>query len=888
MKKSLKAGLEKQIKKIESMEDQVSRAEALAAVAEDIVPDSPFMGHVLELVLATDPAYGGRLRAYQSLLPKLTSELKLHALQMVEKQSNEKVQAEELGMLAPHLPPDAYSQALNIAANIQYEAARGRALGGLFPYLPDSEREQALSILQSFNDPAERAYATLDLIRYMKNDIGPILDDLIRSSESVEDPRTRSHIFTLLAPLLDREGNHEMARELLYRAEEIINSTKDGRLQGQLKTAWGQHYLQSKDFSAAFEAFEQALKITDEDNERAALLNPLGQTLRSMGNADQALNTFLKSADLNQKINKPMAEYEANKNIAEIYREMGHPEKAAAAEHRISDLTQTLKAKGQFIEEDNIHYADFNLTTRFVPDIPTEEDVLEFKPLVRALGDMLSDSKTSLPLAIALTAPWGGGKSSLMKQLIKYLTEGNEKAIGRRWQTVWFDAWKYETNEQVWASLAKIIYDQPQKSMTRWERVKFRFQLERKRGNLGRELVLAMLTVALGFAAGFIGSSWIQICKNFPILTTSGVLIGLAGFLSRYGTELWQPFKRAMDRHSERKKKYNERLGFTAEANEDIGHLVDAITSSQSKALVIFVDDLDRCGPRHVADVVEAINQIFNSDETRRCAFILGMDRDVVVASIEHEYRHVINKLKHINPVLAAHFGENFLGKIVQTTIQIPPPSSTALAGLLSTITGNDPPKDLAATQQPIDQQQVEKAVHAFRQAELNNPVDAEKRRAEVEKSLPGIRTEDVDEALRQVRADLLTSDSNDVAMAEFAILKYLPPNPRTLKRFDNLFRLQLHVTNNTPGCRISFHYDEIEAMARWVALRFRWPDLAKLIDKKPPLLENLDQAVNEGQTPSSDIKKWLNDVYLRGLLRAKKENARVSGLPFDTFLRVT
>jgi len=170
----------------------------------------------------------------------------------------------------------------------------------------------------------------------------------------------------------------------------------------------------------------------------------------------------------------------------------------------------------------------------------------------------------------------------------------------------------------------------------------------------------------------------------------------------------------------------------------------------------------------------------------------------------------------------------------------------------------------------------------------LKNPVDAEKQRDKVEKSLPDIRPEDVDEALRQVRGDLLTSDSKDVATAEFAVLKYLPPNPRTLKRFDNLFRLQLHVTNNTPGCRINFKYEEIEAMARWVALRFRWPDLAKLIDKDPSLLENLDQSVNDDQTPSDEIKKWIYDDYLRGLLSTGQKGTRVSALPFDTFLRVT
>jgi hypothetical protein len=70
--------------------------------------------------------------------------------------------------------------------------------------------------------------------------------------------------------------------------------------------------------------------------------------------------------------------------------------------------------------------------------------------------------------------------------------------------------------------------------------------------------------------------------------------------------------------------------------------------------------------------------------------------------------------------------------------------------------------------------------------------------------------------------------------------------------------------------------------------LRLSWPDLAKLIDKDPSLLENLDQTVNEGSAPSDKIKKWLDDDNLKGLLATKQKGARISDLPFDTFLRIT
>lgn len=95
---------------------------------------------------------------------------------------------------------------------------------------------------------------------------------------------------------------------------------------------------------------------------------------------------------------------------------------------------------------------------------------------------------------------------------------------------------------------------------------------------------MTLLTVLGGALAGFIGSRWADLSQAFPVLTASGVLVAATGFFSRYGTDLWQPFKRAMDRHAQLKTKYSQRQGFTAEANQDIGHLIKAITHKPDKA----------------------------------------------------------------------------------------------------------------------------------------------------------------------------------------------------------------------------------------------------------------------------------------------------------------
>ena len=122
--------------------------------------------------------------------------------------------------------------------------------------------------------------------------------------------------------------------------------------------------------------------------------------------------------------------------------------------------------------------------------------------------------------------------------------------------------------------------------------------------------------------------------------------------------------------------------------------------------------------------------------------------------------------------------------------------------------------------------------------------------------------------------------------------------NPRQIKRFDNAFRLQLYVANQDRDCELDFTLDELVALGRWVALRLRWPELAKALDDEPALLGVLEANANE-IAPQADLdeiarlqkryKRWfedreilefLNDVHLG-------EARRVSTLEPGSFLHV-
>lgn len=75
---------------------------------------------------------------------------------------------------------------------------------------------------------------------------------------------------------------------------------------------------------------------------------------------------------------------------------------------------------------------------------------------------------------------------------------------------------------------------------------------------------------------------------------------------------------------------YNAKLGFVHFAEEDLERVLDLIT----KPIVIFIDDLDRCSPDKVAALTEAIN-LFLAGEFKNCIFVLGMDSEIIAASLE-------------------------------------------------------------------------------------------------------------------------------------------------------------------------------------------------------------------------------------------------------------
>jgi len=536
----------------------------------------------------------------------------------------------------------------------------------------------------------------------------------------------------------------------------------------------------------------------------------------------------------------------------------------------------------------------FGLTARAISDLPAQQDVLGFAPLVEGLRALLSSRRTQLPLAIAVTAPWGAGKSSVMLQLRELLrSPGDRQPRERTWWTVDFAAWKYERSERLWAALAKAIYEQPQADMGVGQRVAFRVRVEWTR---------------LGWRKFLLKSAWPPVAAAVAVLTALAVgddlgsseapaatLVTSAAAFVTGAAHYWgiasKPFKRAIERYASAPA-YESQLGFTAEADRDIRSLTRVLapdTDDDPHALAVFVDDLDRCSSTHVVEVVEAMNQIFNSDERHGCVFVLGMDREVVATSIEVAHQATVKSLKDAGRGVGEDFGMSFLAKLVQLSVAVPRPNAEAIERLLAQVAGSRPP----ASPEAPSVQAVETAEEEIRQQAPETLEEVGT--ASSDADLTGAAAQ---AAERRMRA-LLIGDSPDVVTAEFEVLRSLDRNPRQIKRFDNAFRLQLYVANEDPECRLDFSLDQLVALGKWVALRLRWPELAEALDDEPALIEALEASANDDGSSLSAVRhraleqrysRWFSDPVVSRFLRDVEKGAearRLARLEPGSFLRV-
>ena len=360
---------------------------------------------------------------------------------------------------------------------------------------------------------------------------------------------------------------------------------------------------------------------------------------------------FKESPNLNEPPKSIFANFQGDKETKEQY------------EQTENDTSDSFKLKGEVSAR--IIPSSERVTNPAINDSPSDRDSIGFTPYVQALSRMIIHPKTMTPLTIGIMGPWGSGKTSFMKQV-----KANIKSLDKNVKHVEFNAWKYEVQEKLWAAFLQKIVLQIENDLCWGQKKRLKIRSIWKKLNIFALLWNFVLTAALFIFAFYIFQRFnVELKWSLIILIPFGAL---AVFLNPL-TDLWKKWKMPLGIDIAEMFSENhiaENITNFIEFESDLNRILDQYIGNKGR-LVIYIDDLDRCSPNKVVDVLETINVFLDTD---RCIFLLGLDQPKVVMAINVKFKDHIELMDKSNIYIKSRndFGEGFLEKIIQVPIYVP------------------------------------------------------------------------------------------------------------------------------------------------------------------------------------------------------------------------
>jgi len=241
---------------------------------------------------------------------------------------------------------------------------------------------------------------------------------------------------------------------------------------------------------------------------------------------------------------------------------------------------------------------------------------LEIEDLLHKKSDFIErfyqlvDDVVEPPFAISVDGLWGTGKTTVMQLL-------QSKFRDRNYPVFWFNPWKYSQNSDVvLAFLQALVKDKD-----------YQPAFEKIKASSGK-IFQVVMDIGLNTA--------------LKMVTQGAVSLG---DVKKQFEDVELPFET-----------YQDMIVKLEDAFRD---MVNAISESKKKPLIIFLDDFDRCLPQDAIKLLEALKNLF---VTKGCqvVFICGIDTRVAKNFIRDHYK------------VTDEFAINYFRKIFNLTVSMP------------------------------------------------------------------------------------------------------------------------------------------------------------------------------------------------------------------------
>ena len=211
---------------------------------------------------------------------------------------------------------------------------------------------------------------------------------------------------------------------------------------------------------------------------------------------------------------------------------------------------------------------------------------------------------------IAIYGSWGIGKSCLMKTIQRNLPE-------KEFETVWFDTWKYEKDDNLPYSLLKYM-------------TKDKIVNKLKKN----------------------GKNILEIGYNILKSMAKEVDINLGIVSVKPGDSI------------DEVQKLDEERVKNIEDNKCLWEKIDEFEKEYSKInfdnkkLVVFLDDLDRCESENIINLISSIKLLLSVN--KNIIFIIGIDKKAVTLALKNKYNNDFNKAdEYLEKIFPINFSIN-------------------------------------------------------------------------------------------------------------------------------------------------------------------------------------------------------------------------------------
>lgn len=444
-------------------------------------------------------------------------------------------------------------------------------------------------------------------------------------------------------------------------------------------------------------------------------------------------------------------------------------------------------------------------------DNESDVDLLGFDVLVDSL-DVLLTEPALLPLTVGVIGDWGSGKSSLMNMAARRLSDGDE---ANRFIVVRFNPWRFEDHVYVKYALITAVLDAIEERLKENPPDATALQVATKHARRARRLLHRL---GLAKAATAIGASQVGLGPE-----ESAALASATHALTTPDDE--QPD--------------DEPAVYTsvAEFHNEFESLVDAL-GADLEAIVVLIDDMDRCATDTIIDTFETIRLFLNAPKT---SYVIGAHEAIIAAALEGRFpARTIGDEK---------IGRHYLEKMLQTSVHIPPLSEPEVLSYVSLLYAE---RHLGRDNERFARLVAEAAKHR-RANELDVAMNVGIARGALGDDLPP-----------ELAADLAIAERIGSPLAQG-----LRGNPRQIKRFLNRLQLRMRVSQrrglNLDAATLAklmvleeTHFESFERLFHWQTEQAGVP--AQLSAAEALVRDNAaakDQAVAEWAA-HPDVKPWL------------------------------